>query len=193
MTGPNHFFNARLGKPIRGHLAARKPGKPSLIAPHGAKRLDRALFRPKFFRMSEEALPHPFRMIADDLAFLDDWEERYRYIIDLGRALPPLSTAEYNEANKVRGCASQVWLVREQGAGGTLTFRGDSDALIVKGLIALVLALYSGRTPAQILATDAAGLLGEIGLKEHLTAQRSNGLFSMVGRIRDEAAASAAA
>lgn len=128
--------------------------------------------------------------IRDDLAFLDDWEERYRYIIDLGRTLAPLSEAELAETNKVRGCASQVWLVSSvHRDGGTprLTFRGDSDAHIVKGLVALALALYSGKTAAEILATDAQAFFAEIGLKEHLTPQRSNGLASMVERIKADA------
>lgn len=128
--------------------------------------------------------------IRDDLAFLDDWEERYRYIIDLGRTLAPLSEAELAETNKVRGCASQVWLVssvhRDDGTP-RLTFRGDSDAHIVKGLVALALALYSGKTAAEILATDAQAFFTEIGLKEHLTPQRSNGLASMVERIKTDA------
>lgn len=128
--------------------------------------------------------------IRDDLSFLDDWEERYRYIIDLGRTLAPLSEAEHSDTNKVRGCASQVWLISrtEQRDGATrLVFRGDSDAHIVKGLVALALALYSGRTPEAILATDAQAFFSEIGLKEHLTPQRSNGLASMVARIREDA------
>lgn len=128
--------------------------------------------------------------IRDDLAFLDDWEERYRYIIDLGRTLAPLSEAELAETNKVRGCASQVWLVsnvHRDGGAPRLTFRGDSDAHIVKGLVALALALYSGKTAAEILATDAQAFFAEIGLKEHLTPQRSNGLASMVERIKADA------
>ena len=134
--------------------------------------------------------------IKDDLSFLDDWEERYRYIIDLGKALAPLSEAEHSEASKVRGCASQVWLVSEtsRDADGTprLTFRGDSDAHIVRGLVALTIALFSGRTAAEILATDAPGFFASIGLKDHLTPQRSNGLASMVERIRRDALQAAA-
>jgi len=128
--------------------------------------------------------------IKDDLAFLDDWEERYRYIIDLGRTLAPLSEAEHADANKVRGCASQVWLVStiETGADGPrLSFRGDSDAHIVRGLVALTLALFSGKRAVDILAIDAPALFAEIGLKDHLTPQRSNGLASMVERIRADA------
>ncbi len=128
--------------------------------------------------------------IRDDLSFLDDWEERYRYIIDLGRTLAPLSEDEHSETNQVRGCASQVWLISEtQRADGNthLVFRGDSDAHIVKGLVALALALFSGKTPDAILATDAQAFFAEIGLKDHLTPQRSNGLASMVARIKDDA------
>jgi cysteine desulfuration protein SufE len=128
----------------------------------------------------------------DDLAaefdLLGDWEERYRYVIDLGRALEPLSEAERVDANKVRGCASQVWLVTEDGPGEALAFRGDSDAHIVRGLIAILLRLYSGRPAAEILAFDAKAGFERLGLKAALSAQRSNGLFSMVERIRRDAA-----
>lgn len=134
--------------------------------------------------------------IRSDLAFLDDWEERYRYIIDLGRTLSPLAEAEHSEATKVQGCASQVWLVceRQRGDDGQwrLVFRGDSDAHIVKGLVALAIALLSDRTPQAILATDAQGVFSAIGLKEHLTPQRSNGLASMIERMRAEARAALA-
>jgi cysteine desulfuration protein SufE len=118
-----------------------------------------------------------------------DWEERYRYVIDLGRALVPLTEAERSEANKVRGCASQVWLVSETGPDATLVFRGDSDAHIVRGLIAILLKLYSGRSPREILAFDARAGFDRLGLKAALSAQRSNGLFSMVERIRRDAGA----
>ena len=130
--------------------------------------------------------------IKSDLEFLDDWEERYRYIIDLGRTLDPLSEAEHCDATKVRGCASQVWLVSKIERGGDhakLVFRGDSDAHIVKGLVALAIALFSGKTTEDILATDAQAFFASIGLKEHLTPQRSNGLASMVERIRLDARA----
>jgi len=120
---------------------------------------------------------------------LDDWEQRYRYVIDLGRELAPLSDAERSDANKVRGCASQVWLVTEPGEGGTLRFRGDSDAHIVRGLIAILLRLYSGRSPAEITGFDAKAAFETLGLTGALSAQRSNGLFSMVERIRRDAAA----
>ena len=119
----------------------------------------------------------------------EDWEERYRYVIDLGKDLAPLTDAERSEANKVRGCASQVWLVTEPQADGTLRFRGDSDAHIVRGLIAILLRLYSGRAPGEILAFDAPAAFETLGLKGALSQQRSNGLASMVGRIRRDAEA----
>lgn len=127
--------------------------------------------------------------IVDDLMFLDDWDERYRYLIELGRKLEPLPREAYCDANKVQGCASQVWLLMDrQSVPGTLVLRGDSDALIVKGLVALVLAMFDGRPLEEIAGFDAAGFFAEIGLKDHLTAQRSNGLASMVARIKAEAA-----
>jgi len=135
-----------------------------------------------------------FDEIAENLSFLDDWEDRYRYIIELGQQLAPLAENERVADNKVYGCASQVWLVTESAAGanGTiLTFRGDSDAMIVKGLIAIVLALYSGRAAADIAATDAMPILDSIGLREHLSTQRSNGLAAMVTRLRGDAQAAA--
>lgn len=129
--------------------------------------------------------------IQSDFAVLDEWEDRYRYVIELGRMLEPLGEAEHSDANKVRGCASQVWLVTEIGTddrGDTrLMFRGDSDAHIVRGLIAILFAVYSGRTAKDILATDVQGILGGLGLREHLTPQRSNGLNSMAERIRGDA------
>ena len=138
-----------------------------------------------------EPTPHPpFEELVEDFAFLDDWEERYMHVIDLGKGLEPLSDAERSEANKVRGCASQVWLVTEQD-GDRLRFRGDSDAHIVRGLVAVVIAALSGRSRADILATDMEALLARLGLSEHLSSQRANGLRSMVARIRAEAAAPA--
>jgi cysteine desulfuration protein SufE len=129
--------------------------------------------------------------IIDNFALLDEWDDRYRYLIELGRELPPLAAAAHNDANKVQGCASQVWLdtsVRPNGAGGpVLTFVGDSDAHIVRGLIAILFAAYSGRSAKDILATDAVGVFEKIGLREHLTPQRSNGFRSMVERIRADA------
>ncbi len=132
--------------------------------------------------------------LIDDFAFLDDWEDRYRYVIELGKSLPALADAERTEANKVRGCASQVWLLSEVARNGepVLRFRGDSDAHIVRGLIAILFALYSGRTARQIVETDPEAVFARLGLREHLTSQRSNGLSSMVGRIRSDAAAALA-
>ncbi len=131
--------------------------------------------------------------IRADFAILDDWEDRYRYLIELGRALPALPDTLRTEANKVRGCASQVWLAtrRQAGDGGAavLVFEGESDAHIVRGLVALLLTVYSGRTAEEILATDAQAILATLGLREHLTPQRSNGLNSMVERIRADARA----
>jgi cysteine desulfuration protein SufE len=131
--------------------------------------------------------------IRSDFAVLDDWEDRYRYVIELGRALAPLPEDERTEANKVRGCASQVWLATSVGDAPTpetrpLTFAGDSDAMIVKGLIAILFAVYSGRTAADIVGIDAEAIFAELGLRDHLTQQRSNGLASMVARIRRDAA-----
>jgi cysteine desulfuration protein SufE len=130
--------------------------------------------------------------IQSDFALLDEWEDRYRYVIELGRTLEPLSAAEHSDINKVRGCASQVWLTTDVDTDDRgdkrLTFRGDSDAHIVRGLIAILFAIYSGRTAKDILATDVQGILGGLGLREHLTPQRSNGLNSMAERIRGDAA-----
>ncbi len=133
--------------------------------------------------------------IIDDFAYLDDWEDRYRYIIELGKALPDFDEADKTAENKVSGCASQVWLVSSDGGGAdpVMNLRGDSDAHIVKGLVAIVLALYSGRKASEIAALDALDTFTEIGLVEHLSAQRANGLRSMVKRIRGEAAARLAA
>jgi cysteine desulfuration protein SufE len=134
--------------------------------------------------------------IVDNFTLLDQWDDRYRYVIELGRTLRPLPENAHNETNKVRGCASQVWLlthVKPDGAGGpTLTFDGDSDAHIVRGLIAVLLALYSGKRAREILETDALALFDRIGLRENLTPQRSNGLRSMVERIRADAKAALA-
>lgn len=129
--------------------------------------------------------------LIDDFAFLDDWEDRYRYVIELGKTLAPLSEAEHCAANKVEGCVSQVWLVtemvRDDNGALRLTFRGDSDAHIVSGLIAILIALYSGQTPDDILQIDARSVFAEIGLNEHLSPQRSNGLSSMVARVQHDA------
>lgn len=130
--------------------------------------------------------------IASDFAFLDEWEDRYRYIIELGKRLPPLPEAERTPENKVLGCASQVWLATHA-HDGHLHFEGDSDALIVRGLVALAIALFDNKTPDEILATDAEGFFNRLDLRAHLTAQRSNGLRSLVDRIRADAAAMKAA
>ena len=125
-----------------------------------------------------------------DFDVLDDWEERYRYVIELGRTLPAFDEQWRNATYKVNGCASQVWIhpTVEKTVGKTiLTFTGDSDALIVKGLIAIAFMIFSRKPPEQILATDAAGIFARLGLKDHLTPQRSNGLASMVARIKSDA------
>ncbi len=130
--------------------------------------------------------------IRDDFAFLDDWEDKYRYVIELGKSLPEMPETAKTEANKVRGCASQVWLQTSQN-NGLLHFAGDSDAMIVRGLVAILLAIYQDSTPQQILATDAREVFNDLGLKDHLTPQRSNGFASMVGRIQSDAQAALAA
>lgn len=127
--------------------------------------------------------------LADEFELLGDWEERYRYVIELGRELAPLCEAEHADANKVRGCASQVWLVTEPQGDGTVDFRGDSDAHIVRGLIAILLRLFSGRAPAAIAGFDAKAALERLGLSSALSAQRSNGLNAMVARIKRDAEA----
>jgi len=129
--------------------------------------------------------------IIESFNFLDDWDDRYRYLIELGRSLDSLSEAAHNETNKVRGCASQVWLethVAKDDAGSPVLYlKGDSDAHIVRGLVALMVALYSGQTASRILAIDAEGLFESLGLSTHLTPQRSNGVRSMVERIKKDA------
>jgi cysteine desulfuration protein SufE len=128
--------------------------------------------------------------INENFALLDEWDDRYRYLIELGRMMPPLPDAARTDANKVQGCASQVWLTTDIAPGPSgplLSFVGDSDAHIVRGLIAILLAIYSHKPAHDILATDALALFDRLGLREHLTPQRSNGLKSMVGRIRDDA------
>ncbi len=124
-----------------------------------------------------------FDDIAGDFAFLDEWDDRYKYLIDLGRNLEPYPEAVRDEAHKVRGCASQVWLDAERD-GDAITLKGDSDAHIVKGLVALLIALYSGKSAEDILAIDPEAALAPFDLKDHLTPQRSNGLYSMIKRIR---------
>ncbi len=139
------------------------------------------------------ALPN-IETIVDDMGFLDDWEDRYRYIIELGRMLPPFPEVARTEANKVRGCASQVWLDTHidnaSSADPRLVYLGDSDAHIVRGLVAMAIALYSGKKAKEIVATDAIEFFGNLGLKEHLSAQRSNGFRSLIDRIRHDAVAS---
>ncbi|MGP0059301.1 MAG: SufE family protein [Beijerinckiaceae bacterium] len=129
--------------------------------------------------------------IIENFNYLDDWEDRYRYLIELGRTLEPLPESAHTAANKVLGCASQVWLETSVNATGPgepiITFKGDSDAHIVRGLVALALAIYSGKTPSEIIATDAQPVFRDLGLSAHLTPQRSNGVRSMVERIKNEA------
>lgn len=135
--------------------------------------------------------------IIENFESLDDWDDRYRYLIELGRELPAMSAAAHSDANKVQGCASQVWLdtsVRPNGADGpVLTFVGDSDAHIVRGLIAVLFAIFSGQHATEILSIDAVALFEKMGLREHLTPQRSNGFRSMVERIRADARSALAA
>lgn len=128
--------------------------------------------------------------MIDDFGFLDEWEDRMRYVIELGKALPDLPDDEKTAGNKVQGCASQVWLSVSAGNGADpdMMFRGDSDAFIVRGLVAIVLAAYSGKKASEVVAFDALDLFKQLGLLEHLTAQRANGLRSMIQRIREEAA-----
>jgi cysteine desulfuration protein SufE len=128
--------------------------------------------------------------ILENFALLDDWEDRYRYVIELGRELAPLPESERTARNKVRGCASQVWLsthVDRSQRPPRLTFVGDSDAHIVRGLVAIAIALFDGKTPSEIISTDAEALFDRLGLREHLTAQRSNGLRALVDRIKSDA------
>jgi cysteine desulfuration protein SufE len=129
--------------------------------------------------------------IRDNFELLDEWDDRYRYVIELGRTLAPMPDEEHSAENKVQGCASQVWLSKSTGRGPDgkprLNYLGDSDAHIVRGLIAILLTLYSGRTPQEILAADAIAVFDEFGFRDHLTPQRSNGLRAMVERIRSDA------
>lgn len=132
-------------------------------------------------------------VLVDEFDLLEDWEERYRYVIELGRELEPLSEVEHSETNRVHGCASQVWLIPENGAEpGTLRFRGDSDAHIVRGLIAILLRLYNDLTPEEIAGLDTREAFEQIGLSEHLSRQRSNGVVAMTERIHREAEAALA-
>lgn len=136
--------------------------------------------------------PQAFQDIAENLSFLDDWEDRLNYLIELGQALPPMDDADKTAENKVKGCVSNVWLVSSvDRADGSpvMSFRGQSDAIITKGLVAVLLALYSGRPAGEIAQTDAIDWFKKVGLSEHLGMQRSNGLVAMVNRIRTEAKA----
>ena len=140
--------------------------------------------------MSTLAVP-PIDEITDAFALIDDWEERYRYVIEIGKQLPGLKDSERTETNRVRGCASNVWLVTHvagHGPEAVLTFEGESDAHIVKGLVAVTLAYYSGRTARWIVEHDAFELFRSLGFEQHLTPQRSNGVRSMIERIRKDAA-----
>jgi len=128
--------------------------------------------------------------IRDNFSLLEEWDDRYRYVIELGRMLDPLPEAEHSPDNKVQGCVSQVWLSKQVDRSKgepQLNYLGDSDAHIVRGLIAILLTLYSGHTPKEILATDALKVFDEFGFRDHLTPQRSNGLRAMVERIRTDA------
>jgi len=134
--------------------------------------------------------------IIENFSVLDEWEDRYRYLIELGRGLEPLTEEEHAPQNKVRGCASQVWLItKTQGSGrdAVLTFRGDSDAHIVRGLVAVLFVLYSGKNAGEILALDEKAAFAKLGLDSHLTLQRSNGLASMVARVKADASAAVGA
>lgn len=135
-------------------------------------------------------MPMTVEELIENFSFIEDWEERYRYVIELGRELEPLAEEEMNDANKVQGCVSQVWLKTEQSGDSTnpiLTFKGDSDAHIVKGLVAIALATFSGKQAKDILEIDAEAVFDQIGLRDHLTPQRSNGLSAMIGRIKTDA------
>jgi cysteine desulfuration protein SufE len=130
-----------------------------------------------------------FEQLREDFSYLEDWEDRYKHVIDLGRSLPAMPDALKSPATKVNGCASQVWIYSTPTPDAKLTLQGDSDALIVKGLIAIAFMIYAPLTRDEIINLDAVPLFAELGLKEHLTPQRSNGLASMVARIKADAAA----
>jgi cysteine desulfuration protein SufE len=137
---------------------------------------------------------HSFEEISENLSVLEDWEDRIRYVIDLGKELPEMADNLRSETTRVQGCASQVWLVTEVGEGAdpVLTFQGESDALIVRGLVAVALAINSGKPASEVAALDTVAKFDELGLKAHLSSQRSNGLKSMVARIRRDAEAALA-
>ena len=130
----------------------------------------------------------PLENLLEDFDLFDDWEDRYKFIIELGSGLEPLSDEEHNEVNKVPGCVSQVWLVSE-GSPDEIQFRGDSDAHIVKGLVAILLSIFSGKSAQEIMEINAQAIFEKLGLKDHLTPQRSNGFYAMVSRIRADAEA----
>lgn len=136
-------------------------------------------------------LPDNITEMIEDFAFLTDWEDRYMHVIDMGKHLPPLRPTEKNEASKVKGCVSQVWVVSEH-KDDVIYFRGDSDAHIVKGLVAVVIEIYSGRTAQEIVDIDASDILQKLDLSEHLSPQRSNGLQAMIARIKAEGQAAIA-
>ncbi len=146
---------------------------------------------------SSTTQPQSIGAIMDDFALLDDWEDRYRYLIELGRQLPPLPATDKNDGHKVRGCASQVWLtsavgVAAQPSARPMTFAGESDSHIVQGLIAILLALTNGKTAGEVTTMDLQAAFALLGLQDHLTPQRSNGLAAMVTRIKSDAATAAA-
>jgi len=174
-------------EPVFGKIARQI----KMIAPHpGSIRTDEALEQRKATQHSAMAMS--IDEIIDNFEFMDDWEDRYRYVIELGKELEPLQPDDYTEDHKVRGCVSQVWLVTERGGDAerpVLKFRGDSDAHIVRGLIAILIALYSGKRAEEITQLDAEKVFDQIGLRDHLTPQRSNGLASMVQRVKQDAAA----
>jgi len=122
--------------------------------------------------------------VKETFEFMDEWEDRYRFIIDLGRNLPDFDVADQTEENRVHGCTSKVWLIHEL-KGGKIHFKGDSDAHIVKGLVSIILMIFSGKTPKEIIDTDANSILTDLGLSQHLSPMRTNGLFSMVERIKE--------
>ncbi|WP_417489524.1 SufE family protein [Maricaulis sp.] len=139
--------------------------------------------------MTQTPIQTEIEELVEEFDLLDDWEQRYRYLIDMGKALPPLPDEQRTETSRVQGCVSQVWLIVEPAEDNSLVFHADSDAHIVRGLAALLLRLYSGRSREDILSVDAREVLARIGLSEHLSPQRSNGLASMIGRIRAAAEA----
>ena len=133
--------------------------------------------------------PLHIQEIIDDFSFMEDWEDRYSHVIDLGKDLAPLTAPERNDMTRVKGCVSQVWLVQDEDIDGKnrLIYRGDSDAHIVKGLVAIMISIFSGQTAQTIIDTNIEDIMQQLGLSEHLSPQRSNGLKAMIGRIRKDA------